>query len=132
MKLTWAYETKRNGRKKDRLCVQGCNNQVSGVDYDQTLCAALRAGSQSLLCALASRISIKMRRWDFVNANLQGQLLEGEAVNSKAHPSISLVSTALVDVHPVLSAQTNCVARFLCEVEELARLRHGTSETAVA
>eukprot|EP00966_Prymnesium_polylepis_P089484 2071762-Prymnesium_polylepis.1 len=77
VKLTWVYKTKRGGRKKSRLCVQGCT-QVAGVDYDQTFCAAVRSGSLRLLCSVAARFGLTMYRWDFVAAYLQGSLLEGE------------------------------------------------------
>ena len=79
VKLTWACKTKRDGREKARLCVQGCT-QVAGIDYDQTFCAAMRSGSLRLLCFLAARLELKMHRWDFVAAYLQGSLLEGEEV----------------------------------------------------
>lgn len=64
---------------KARLCVQGCT-QLSGVDLDQTYCAALRAGSLRLLCAIADKLKLKIRRWLFVAAYLQGELLEGRVV----------------------------------------------------
>jgi hypothetical protein len=38
VKLTWVYKVKRDGRKKARLCVQGCT-QRPGVDFDQTYTA---------------------------------------------------------------------------------------------
>ena len=79
VKLTWAYKTKRDGRKKARLCVQGCT-QIAGVDYDQTFCAAMRSGSLRLLCAIAGRLKLHMRRFDFVAAYLQGDLEPGEVV----------------------------------------------------
>ena len=50
------------------------------MDYDQTFCAAMRAASLRLLCALAAAFHLKMRRWDFVAAYLQGELEEGEVV----------------------------------------------------
>ena len=79
VRLIWVYKTKRDGTKKARLCVQGCT-QVPGVDYDQTFCAAMRGTSLRLLCALSARLKLKMRRWDFVAAYLQGELEEGEVV----------------------------------------------------
>ena len=51
---------------------------MAGVDYNQTFCAAMRGASLRLLCALAGRLGLHMRRWDFVAAYLQGELLEGE------------------------------------------------------
>eukprot|EP00966_Prymnesium_polylepis_P238490 5515409-Prymnesium_polylepis.1 len=41
----------------------------------------MRSGSLRLLCSLAARFGLKMHRWDFVAAYLQGSLLvEGEVV----------------------------------------------------
>ena len=77
VKLTWVFKVKRDGRKKARLCVQGCT-QRPGVDYDQTFCAAMRAGSLRLLSAIGGRLGLHMRRWDFVAAYLQGSLEPGE------------------------------------------------------
>ena len=75
--LTWVFKTKRDGRRKARLCVQGCT-QVRGRDYDQTFCAAMRPTSLRVLTALAAAKGFKMRRWDFVAAYLQGDLEPGE------------------------------------------------------
>jgi hypothetical protein len=33
VRMTWVYKTKRSGKRKARLCVQGCF-QVAGVDFD--------------------------------------------------------------------------------------------------
>ena len=79
IKLVWVYKRKRNGKMKARLCVQGCCQQP-GVDYDQTHCATMRGASLRLLSALAGQHNLKMRRWDFVSAYLQGQLETNEAV----------------------------------------------------
>ena len=79
VKLVWAYKNKRSGARKSRLCVQGCA-QVAGVDYDQTFSPAMRPTSMRLLSSLAARHGMRMRRWDFVAAYLQGELLEGEVV----------------------------------------------------
>ena len=79
IKLIWVYKKKRNGKMKARLCVQGCCQQP-GVDYDQTHCATMRGASLRLLSALAGQHNLKMRRWDFVSAYLQGQLETNEAV----------------------------------------------------
>ena len=79
IRFTWVYKTKRDGRQKARLCVQGCTQQ-RGVDYDQTLCAAMRASSLRILCAVAAREKLKMRRWDFVAAYLQGALEDARRV----------------------------------------------------
>lgn len=79
IRLTWAYKIKRTGKYKARLCVQECA-QVPGVDFDQTYCAAMRAGSLRTLCAIAARLSLRMFRWDFVAAYLQVELEKGEVV----------------------------------------------------
>lgn len=115
IKLTWAYKTKRDGRLKARLCVQGCT-QMSGVDYAQTYCAAMRAGSLRLLCALAGRYGLRMRRWDSVSAYLQGSLEEGEVVYGRPSPGFS---TAVVDgtVRLVPHARADKVQR-ICRVEK--------------
>ena len=85
VRLTWAYKRKRSGALKARLCVQGCS-QIPGVDYDQTFCGAMRATSLRLLCALASHLGLKMRRFDFVSAFLQGSLEDGEVVYCEPPP----------------------------------------------
>ena len=64
---------------KARLCVQGCCQQA-GVDYDQTHCATMRGTSLRMLSAIAGQHSLRMRRWDFVSAYLQGKLEPGEVV----------------------------------------------------
>ena len=51
-KLIWVYKVKRDGRKKSRLCVQGCT-QIHGVDYDQSTCTTLRHPSLRVLSASA-------------------------------------------------------------------------------
>ena len=79
IKLIWVYKIKRDGSLKSRLCVQGCR-QVQGVDYHQTWCGTMRGTSLRLLSAVAAKSNMRMRRWDFVAAYLQGQLLEGEVV----------------------------------------------------
>lgn len=79
VKLVWVYKIKRDGSLKSRLCVQGCR-QVPGVDYDQTWCGAMRGTSLRVLSNLAANSGMKMRRFDFVAAYLQGELLEGETV----------------------------------------------------
>ena len=85
VKLVWVYKRKRSGRMKARLCVQGCTQQP-GVDFDQTHCAAMRGTSLRLLSALAGRHNLRMRRWDFVSAYLQGALEDGEVVYCHAPP----------------------------------------------
>ena len=79
IKLVWVYKVKRDGTLKARLCVQGCR-QVAGVDYDQTWCGSMRGTSLRLMSQLAANGNMRMRRWDFVAAYLQGELLEGEVV----------------------------------------------------
>jgi hypothetical protein len=88
IKLVWAYKRKRDGRQKSRLCVQGCA-QRPGVDYDQTYCSTMRASSLRALAAIASKLNLRMRRWDFVAAYLQGELLEDEVVYCIAPPGHS-------------------------------------------
>ena len=83
VKTVWVYKVKRNGKLKSRLCVQGCS-QMPGVDYDQTHCATMRAPTLRMLASIASKLGLRMRRWDFVAAYLQGELLEGEVVYCKA------------------------------------------------
>ena len=79
VKLVWVYKVKRSGQLKARLCVQGCA-QVPGVDYDQTWCGAMRTPTLRVLASVAAKLGMRMRRWDFVAAYLQGELLEGEDV----------------------------------------------------
>jgi hypothetical protein len=93
VKLTWAYKVKRDLTKKARLCVQGCT-QIAGVDYHQTFCAAMRVASLRVLCAISARFGLKMRRWDFVAAYLQGELEPGEVVYCTTPPGYS---TTLID-----------------------------------
>ena len=62
---------------------------MQGVDFDQTFCATMRSGSLRLLCSLAARHSLDMRRWDFVSAYLQGELLEDEVVYCQMPPATS-------------------------------------------
>jgi hypothetical protein len=88
VKFTWVYKKKRNGKLKSRLCVQGCT-QVPGVDFDQTHCATMRASSLRVLCALGASLGLRMRRWDFASAYLQGSLLpvlDGEVVYCSPPP----------------------------------------------
>ena len=95
VKLTWVFKVKRDGRKKARLCVQGCT-QRPGVDYDQTFCAAMRGGSLRLLSSIGGRLGLSMRRWDFVAAYLQGELEPGEVTYCSPPPGYT---TAEVDGH---------------------------------
>eukprot|EP00965_Chrysotila_dentata_P007518 244227-Pleurochrysis_carterae.AAC.1 len=62
---------------KARLCVQGCA-QTHGVDYDQTFCATMRPTSLRSLASIAASNGMRMRRYDFVAAYLQGELQPGE------------------------------------------------------
>jgi len=82
---SWVFKVKRDGSLKCRLCVQGCR-QVAGVDYDQTWCGAMRGTSLRTLSNLAAMGGMRMRRYDFVAAYLQGELLEGETVYCFAPP----------------------------------------------
>ena len=79
VKLVWVYKRKRSGRLKARLCVQGCTQQP-GVDFDQTHCATMKSSSLRMLSAIAGQLNLRMRRWDFVSAFLQGTLENGESV----------------------------------------------------
>ena len=85
IKLVWVFKTKRDGTRKSRLCVQGCC-QTAGVDFNQTFSAALRSTSLRLLASVASRHGLRLRRWDFVSAYLQGSLEDGEVVYCHAPP----------------------------------------------
>ena len=79
IKLVWVFKVKRDGKLKSRLCVQGCA-QSAGVDYDQTWSGTLRSGSLRLLAGLAASRGMRVHRWDFVSAYLQGSLEDGEVV----------------------------------------------------
>ena len=129
VRLIWVYKTKRDGTKKARLCVQGCT-QVPGVDYDQTFCAAMRGTSLRLLCALAARLNLKMRRWDFVAAYLQGELEEGEVVYCS--PPAGYETKKLTDG----STRALCEGRRRRRGASLqsgeARVRHGASWPSLA
>ena len=116
VKLTWVYKVKRDGRKKARLCVQGCT-QRPGVDFDQTYCAAMRAGSLRLLSSLAARLDLQLRRWDFVAAYLQGDLQPGEVVYCSPPPGYSTASRPDGSIHLVPALETDGVDR-LCRVEK--------------
>ena len=85
VRLIWVYKRKRDGSLKARLCVQGCA-QVAGIDYEQTFCGALRATSLRTLAATAARLDMRMHRWDFVAAFLQGSLEPGEVVYCQPPP----------------------------------------------
>jgi hypothetical protein len=100
VKLIWVYKVKRSGKLKARLCVQGCT-QVPGVDYDQTFCAAMRGTSLRLLASLAAGLGLKMRRWDFVSAYLQGSLLEDEVVYCHMPPGYEKEGKVCKVVKPV-------------------------------
>lgn len=115
VRLTWVYKTKRDGRLKSRLCVQGCS-QVAGVDYNQTFCAALRAGSLRILCAIAAKLGLYMRRWDFVAAYLQGALEDGEVIYCSPAPGYA---TREVDgrIRMVPQAEGDGIPR-ICVVEK--------------
>jgi hypothetical protein len=63
----------------------GCS-QKPGVDFDQTFCATMRSSTLRLLCAISIRWGLRMRRWDFVAAYLQGDLEDGEVVYCSLSP----------------------------------------------
>ena len=88
VKLVWVFKTKRDGRKKSRLCVQGCA-QTAGIDYDQTFSAALHSSSLRMLSSMAAHFGLRMRRFDFVAAYLQGSLEDGEVVYCLPPPGYS-------------------------------------------
>ena len=79
IKLVWVFKTKRSGKLKSRLCVQGCA-QSAGIDYNQTYSATMRSPSLRMLACLAARNGMSLHRWDFVAAYLQGKLESGECV----------------------------------------------------
>jgi hypothetical protein len=93
VRMTWAYKTKRSGKLKARLCIQGCS-QVPGIDYDQTFCATLRAGTLRVLCAASANWGLSMRRWDFVAAYLQGNLEEGEVIYCSLPPGYTTIANS--------------------------------------
>jgi hypothetical protein len=101
IKLVWVFKIKRNGKLKSRLCVQGCA-QTAGIDFDQTFSAALRSSSLRFIASVSAREHLRLRRWDFVSAYLQGQLEEGEVAST----AILLRATSVVTPRG-----TRCAAR---------------------
>jgi hypothetical protein len=85
VRMTWVYKRKRDGKQKARLCVQG-SSQVHGIDFDQVWSGTLRASSLRTLSSIAAKENLTMRRWDFVAAFLQGELLEEEDVYCSMPP----------------------------------------------
>ena len=83
--LQWVYKSKRDGTKKARLVVVGCA-QRPGIDYDQTHCSTLKATSLRFLAATAAIQGLRMRRYDFVSAFLQGDLEPGEQILCHSPP----------------------------------------------
>ena len=81
-------------------------NQVAGVDYDQTFSAALRSPSLRLLAAYASQHEMKIRRWDFVSAYLQGELEDGEVAYCHAPPGYERPGYVCKVVKPVYGMVT--------------------------
>ena len=81
----WVYKTKRDGRRKARLCLNGASQQ-EGVDYDQTSSSTLRHSSVRVLIAIQARLGHKSRRHDLVAAFLQGSLLADKIVFMKYPP----------------------------------------------
>ena len=98
IKLVWVFKEKRDGRKKSRLCVQGCA-QTAGIDYDQTFSAALYSSSLRMIASLSSRFGLRLRRFDFVAAYLQGSLEDGETVYCFAPSGYERYDT---DGHPMV------------------------------
>ena len=83
--LQWTYKSKRDGTKKARLVVVGCA-QRPGIDFDQTHCSTLKATSLRFLAATAAIQGLRMRRYDFVSAFLQGDLEPGEQILCHSPP----------------------------------------------
>ena len=83
--LQWIYKSKRDGTKKARLVVVGCA-QRPGIDFDQTHCSTLKATSLRFLVATAAIQGLRMRRYDFVSAFLQGDLEPGEQILCHSPP----------------------------------------------
>jgi len=88
----WVYKTKRDGRRKARLCLNGARQQ-EGVNYDQTYSSTLRHSSVRVLIAIQARLGLKSRRHDLVAAFLQGSLLDDEVVFMKYPPGHTEVGT---------------------------------------
>ena len=82
IRMIWVYKVKRDGSLKARLCVMG-NSQKHGIDFDQTYCATMRAGSLRLLAAISASKKLSMWRIDFISAYLQGELEDGKVVYCK-------------------------------------------------
>ena len=60
----------------------------------------MRGASLRLLSSIAAKTGMRMRRWDFVAAYLQGELLEGEVVYCL--PPSGGYSTTGKDGHPMV------------------------------
>ena len=60
--------------------------QCPGIDYDQTHCSTLKATSLRFLAATAAIQGLRMRRFDFVSAFLQGDLEPGEQILCHSPP----------------------------------------------
>ena len=61
---------------------------IPGVDFDQTFSATLRSSSLRLLGAIAAKLGLRLRRWDFTAAYLQGTLEEGESDLLQSPPGL--------------------------------------------
>ena len=59
---------------------------IPGVDFDQTFSATLRSSSLRVLGAIAAKLGLRLRRWDFTAAYLQGALEEGEVIYCSLPP----------------------------------------------
>eukprot|EP00965_Chrysotila_dentata_P102997 3399874-Pleurochrysis_carterae.AAC.1 len=68
----------------------GCA-QVHGIDFDQTFYATMSPTSLRALSAIANSEHMKMRRWDFVAAYLQGDLERDEVVYCHAPPGYATI-----------------------------------------
>lgn len=66
------------------------------MDYDQTWCRAMRGTSLQTLSNLAAIGGMRMRRFDFVAAYLQGELLDGETVYCFAPPGYTNARAPMV------------------------------------
>ena len=76
----------------------------------------MRAGSLRLLCAIAAKLGLHMRRWDFVAAYLQGELEEGEVVYCSIAPGYA---TAIIDgVAKMVPVEQGDGIERICRVEK--------------
>ena len=65
------------------------------VDFDQTHCSTLiKATSLRFLAATAAIQGLRMRRFDFVSAFLQGDLEQGEQILCRPPPGYETIGRA--------------------------------------